>query len=630
MKIRSFKLKLIFSYLLVILLSFGFITFFLDKSLEENSLHNIKTSLINQAYLVKSQLIAGNLSNEDIPHLERLITALSEKIKCRITVINNFGKVLVDSEKPPKEISQIENHLYRPEVRMALANKAGVDTRYSSTLKIGMLYVALPIIKENNEIIGVVRLGLPLKSVEKTLSQIRRIVLLGLIFALVLAFVLGSIIAAQTIRPINRMIQVSRKFSEGDFSRRVLQSSKDEIGELAVTLNKMAQSLEDKVKEIKTQNQKLAAIFNGMIEGIIVVDKSSNIISVNPTIENIFKVSKKEVEGKIFLEAIRNNDISEVISSVLKNGKTLSAEISLVLPIRKIFEVNAAPIFDASTPLGINPELNRRIDNNNVNGCLVVIHDITEIRRLETIRSDFVANVSHELRTPLTSIKGFVETLLEGALDDKENNRNFLKIIQDHTERLNNLVDDLLSLAHLESKEITLKKINFNLRQQLEEVILGFKSQSEKMGIEIKNELPMGIAINADKNRIEQVFTNLINNAIKFNKEKGFIRIYSQEVGPVRGRTLEVPDGCLRQPASNGVNGKIKVFVEDSGIGIPEKDIPRIFERFYRVDKARSRELGGTGLGLSIVKHIIELHNGNIGVESTEGFGSKFWFILPK
>jgi two-component system phosphate regulon sensor histidine kinase PhoR len=223
------------------------------------------------------------------------------------------------------------------------------------------------------------------------------------------------------------------------------------------------------------------------------------------------------------------------------------------------------------------------------------------------MRRDFVANVSHELKTPLTSIKGFVETLLEGALDDKENNRNFLKIIQDHAERLNNLLEDLLSLSHLESKEIVLNKKNFTLRQQLEDVISGFKSQLKKKNIEIKNELSANIAVTADKDRIEHVFTNLLDNAIKFNKERGSIRIYSQEM-----------------------SGGIKVIVEDSGVGIPEKDIPRIFERFYRVDKARSRELGGTGLGLSIVKHIVELHGGSVGVESTEGFGSKFWFILPR
>jgi two-component system phosphate regulon sensor histidine kinase PhoR len=484
----------------------------------------------------------------------------------------------------------MENHLYRPEIREALAGGIGIDTRYSSTLKIDMLYVALPI-KENKEIIGTIRLALTLESVRKTLSEIRKAILIGLLFALVLAFVLGSVVAGNTIRPVSRMTQVSRRFSEGDFSRRIIQSPKDEIGELADTLNKMAQDIEDKIKEIKTQNQKLAAIFNSMIEGVIVVDKNGHIISINPTVEKMFGILKKDAEGKAFLETVRNNDISEVISAVLKKGQGTSAELVLIYPIRKIFEVNATPIFD----------------NNNVTGCLVVIHDITEIRKLETIRSDFIANVSHELKTPLTSIKGFIETLLEGALDDKENNRNFLEIIHEHAERLNNLVNDLLSLSHLESKEITLENKDISLRQLVEGVILGFNAQLRKKNIEVKNELPAGLSVKADKNRVEQVFTNLIDNAIKFNKDKGFIKIYSHDV-----------------------NGKVKIIVEDSGIGIPEKDIPRIFERFYRVDKARSRELGGTGLGLSIVKHIVELHGGIVGVESIEDFGSKFWFILPK
>ena len=386
------------------------------------------------------------------------------------------------------------------------------------------------------------------------------------------------------------MIQISRKFSEGDFSRRIIQPSSDEIGELAATLNKMAQDIENKIRLIKTQNQKLSAIFNSMIEGVIVVEKGGRIVSINSTVEKIFGILNRDIEGRIFLEVVRNNDIAEVINTILKNGKPISKEVTLIYPVRRIFEVNATPIFD----------------NDVINGCLVVTHDITEIRKLETVRSDFVANVSHELKTPLTSIKGFVETLLEGAIDDKKNNRNFLEIIQSHAERLNNLVDDLLSLAYFESKEMLLRKSSFNLNQQLQEVLAGFKTRSKKGNIDIKNGLGPGISVFADKDRIEQVFTNLIDNAIKFNRENGTIRIYAQEAGD-----------------------KVKVYVEDSGIGIPEKDIPRIFERFYRVDKARSRELGGTGLGLSIVKHIIELHNGSVGVESAEGLGSKFWFTLP-
>ncbi|MDO8662500.1 MAG: ATP-binding protein [Candidatus Omnitrophota bacterium] len=415
--------------------------------------------------------------------------------------------------------------------------------------------------------------------------------ILGLFFALGVAFILGSLVAARTIKPINRMIQVSRKFSEGDFSRRIIQSSKDEVGELAVALNEMAQDIENKIRKIKAQNQELAAIFNSMIEGVMLIDKSGRIVSVNPTIEKIFGSPKRDLEGKIFLETIRNNDIAEVIDTVLAKGKPVSTEITLIYPLRKVFEVNATPIFE----------------NEVISGCLVVIHDITEIRRLETVRRDFVANVSHELKTPLTSIKGFVETLLEGALDDKKNNRDFLKIIQDHAERLNSLVNDLLALSQLESKEAPLEIKDVNLQREAEEVILGFDSQLKKKNVEIENTLAHDISVKADKERIKQVFTNLIDNAIKFNKKDGRVKIYAEEI-----------------------NGKLKISVEDFGIGIPEKDIPRIFERFYRVDKARSRQLGGTGLGLSIVKHIIELHGGNVGVESAEGLGSKLWFLLPK
>ncbi|MDD5505967.1 MAG: ATP-binding protein, partial [Candidatus Omnitrophica bacterium] len=269
----------------------------------------------------------------------------------------------------------------------------------------------------------------------------------------------------------------------------------------------------------------------------------------------------------------------------------ISKEVTLVMPVQRVAHVNVSPIFE----------------QDKVTGSVIVIHDITEIRRLETMRRDFVANVSHELKTPLTSIKGFVETLLEGAMEDKENRVNFLKIINNHVDRLNNLINDLLELSYIESKEVELLRNRFDLSILVNEVVMGNKSQAKKKGVEIKSDLPAGLEILADNSKIEQVLANLINNAIKYNKENGFVQIYSEQLAD-----------------------KLKVVVEDSGSGIPVKDIPRIFERFYRVDKARSRELGGTGLGLSIVKHIIELHSGSVGVESTEGLGSKFWFTLPK
>ena len=589
-KDHNFIFKLTFSYVFIILISFGFIAFFLDKKLEENALKDIKSSLVNQAYLIETQIGAENLTKENTIFLDSLVKTLTKKINCRITVLNSRGKVLADSGKNSEEVSNMENHVDWPEIKTALSGLIGDEIHYSRTLRIDMMYVALPI-KDKEEAIGVLRLALPLSDLKEMLAAIRKAIFFSLLFALGLAFVLGSILTKTIIKPINKMIYVSHKFSQGDFSHKIFIDSKDELGELAATLNKMAQNMEDKISEIEVKNQHLVAILESMVEGIIVVDKASRIVSVNPTVENIFNISKKNLEGKIFLEAIRNNDILNIINVVLKKGKFTSCELTLMWPVQKIFQINASPIFEK----GI------------VSGCLLVIHNMTEIRRLETMRRDFVANVSHELKTPLTSIKGFTETLLEGALDDKENNIHFLKIIQSHTERLNKLVDDLLSLSHLESKEIQLKKQASNLKEQAEQVIINFKSQLEKKAMGIKNELPQGVVINADRDRIEEVFTNLLDNAIKFSKDKGIIKIYGQEE-----------------------NGKIKIIIEDSGIGIPEKDIPRIFERFYRVDKARSRELGGTGLGLSIVKHIVELHGGNVGVESVEGFSSKFWFTLPK
>ena len=348
--------------------------------------------------------------------------------------------------------------------------------------------------------------------------------------------------------------------------------------------------LSKKAALLEKNNNSIQGIFGNMVEGVIAVDKDTRIISINRSFEKIFGVSKEGAEGRFFLEVIRNNDIAEVINSVLQSGKFISRQLNLIWPIQKVFQVNASPIFEKSQ----------------ISGCLLVIHDITELRRLETLRKDFIANVSHELKTPLTSIKGFVETLLEGALEDKENSRHFLKIIQEHAERLDNLLNDLLDLSHLESKEITLEKKEVNLKDLVDDVLASFKVQLKKKAIAARNELAQ-LLVKVDKDKIGQVLTNLIDNAIKFNSEKGSIKIYNQDS-----------------------DDKVKIVVEDSGIGIPVKDIPRIFERFYRVDKARSRELGGTGLGLSIVKHIVELHGGSVGVESTEGLGSKLWFSLPK
>jgi two-component system phosphate regulon sensor histidine kinase PhoR len=566
---------------------FAFIS---DKNLEKYFIGDLDISLINQAKLVASQVPYKYIMQSDMVSLEALVKDLSTKINARVTVIDTKGSVLADSEKSLDQVPLMDNHANRPEIRSALGGSVGEKTRYSKTLRIDMLYVAIPI-KNKNDIIGVARLALPLIAVANKLDSIRKVIIISVMLAIFVSLIFSLILTTGITKLIKKIINVSKSFSAGNFNRKIYHNSNDEIGELADTLNKMAQNIEEKIKDINIQSQQLKAVFDSMIEGVIVVDKTKRIISVNKAIENIFSIAKDNVQGRVFLEVIHNNDIGEILDLTLEEGRGVSREIILLYPIQRVFEVNASPIFE----------------NNSVSGCLIVIHDITGIRRLETIRKDFVANVSHELKTPLTSIKGFVETLLSGALEDKENNRKFLEIIQAHADRLDRLVNDLLSLSHLESKEMAIDKSEFNFNDEVNKVIAGFKAQIKNKQIELINQLPDGMLINADRNRVEQVLVNLIDNAIKFNKEKGNIKIYGEYL-----------------------NESLKVTIEDSGIGIPEKDVPRIFERFYRADKARSRELGGTGLGLSIVKHIIDLHRGSIRVESIEGLGSKFIFTLPR
>jgi len=587
---KSFKLKLLCSYVLLVAVSFGFVAFFLDKNLEEQSLNNIRLSLTQQARLVAGQIETESLRKKDINALSEVIDKIGTRINARITVIDPSGKVLADSRRSYEELLVMENHLRRPEIQVAFEGEVGSEIRYSSTLKIDMLYLAVPF-KQADMVIGVVRLALPLEDVRATLMTIRRTVFLSLIFALGLAFLVGSVLAQGVLKPLSKIMWASRRFSQGDFSRRIYLDSGDEIGELADILNKMAQDIEDKVKETQAQNERLKAIFQSMIEGLIVLDKAGIIVSVNPAAEKIFNVSKKEAEGRFLLEAIRNNEIAEIMQQVLVTGEFFSREVSLVWPVQGVFEISVSPLFS----------------KDGITGCLAVVHDITEIKRLETMRRDFVANVSHELKTPLTSIKGFVETLLEGALDEKENSRHFLQIIQEHTDRLDKLINDLLNLSYLESSAVETEKSDIILKDITDEVLAGFGSQLKKKSVPAKNEVLPRLIVRADRDNLKQVLTNLIDNAIKFNRPGGVLTVGCQDLGQA-----------------------LKVTVEDTGSGIPAKDIPRIFERFYRVDKARSRELGGTGLGLSIVKHIIELHGGSVGVESTEGLGSKFWFTLPK
>ncbi len=432
------------------------------------------------------------------------------------------------------------------------------------------------------------------------ITSILWIALIGALVAGFFALFLSIFIARTLTEPLADMVHVVRNISEGIFRTRAWVRSKDEIGTLAESINQMSENLEERIKTISEHTNELMAILSSMIEGVVAIDENERVMMINEAAKKMFNLYDDSIIGRPYWEIIRNNELYNCIARALAEGHTRSAEITDALFSNKVFRAQVAPIFEL-------PADNQQ-GKKKVTGAVLVFNDITDIRRLENMRIDFVANVSHELKTPITSIKGFVETLKERALTEPENARKFLDIIENHTNRLNNLINDLLNLSRIESKDIPLKITEIDPLPVINKVAGGlthrFQEKKQALSIEFSDTFPH---LMADESLLEQAITNLLDNAIKYTEGGGKITV-------------------------SGTTEKnwIRLEVADTGIGIPAKDLPRIFERFYRVDKARSREMGGTGLGLAIVKHIMAAHGGSVTVESKLGAGSKFTLLFPK
>ena len=585
--IKKISCKLFFTYIIIIIICVTFTGILAIISLRNFYINHLSSNLKSNATLV-ANILEDDLSTNNLSQIKLKTKDLGKELETRITIIDINGIVLGDSEKDP---ALMENHADRPEIKEALQGKIGNSIRYSSTLEIDMLYIAIPIIK-NGQILGVVRLSLPLTDVNRGIANLRKIIILATLIALAIASITSLIISLTITRPLQEMTKVSQKISKGDFSKKLKICRQDEIGQLANSLNLMSEELENKIRVISEDKNKMKVVLSSVIEGIIAIDKEGRIILFNNALKNMTDYSSDRVLGKFHWEIIRNNQLNELLKEVLQKGQPLTQEITIFSPQEKIFRASANPL----------------TKKNEVWGAVVVLNDITEIKKLEKMRSEFVANVSHELRTPLTSIQGFVETLKDGAINDPGKAQYFLEIIEKQSNRLNNLIEDILQLSKIESQEIIMNLQSINLRDLIDKTISEFKKKIEqknhKIKINISPQLPL---IKADPEQIEVVFRNLLDNAIKYTPNGGEIYISAFE------------------KAEN-----IYIEVADNGIGISAEHLPRIFERFYRADKDRSRKLGGTGLGLAIVKHIVQAHGGTIGVESKPGKGSKFFFTLPK
>ncbi len=394
------------------------------------------------------------------------------------------------------------------------------------------------------------------------------------------------------LKPIQQIQQLAQKITQGDFNSRLSLMRKDELGDLANYLNQMSFELQNKIKEVTRDKNELKAMLSSMVEGVIVINRNEKIVLLSAPVYEMLELRSREVIGKPYWEVIRNEEINSLLEEAMAQKHSVQKEITIIAPEERQFSVQVSSVL---------------LESRELSGVVAVFHDITELKKMAKVRAEFVANVSHEFKTPLTTIRGFVETLKDGAVNDKEKAKKFLDIILKHTERLEYLVNDLLSLASMESQELRLDLEKVPVPALLESAAGMYKQQLDKkqqrLELQIPKDLPL---IQVDRLKIEQVFINLLDNAIKFTPQGGQITIIAYQQ-----------------------NGSVQVDFQDSGIGIDPQHLPRIFERFYRVDKGRSRDMGGTGLGLAIVKHIVLAHQGKVSVQSTHGNGSTFSVFLP-
>lgn len=523
----------------------------------------------------------------------------------RITFIDFSGKVLGDSEA---DYQAMENHLNRKEVREAIQGETGKDIRFSSTLKLDFLYIAVPV----KEISVIVRLSLPLVQIRSIYNIILGYEFLGILAGITLTLIVTIKFSKSITEPVHELIVKSREISSGNYKVRVKVKSQDEIEQLAETFNNMASQLEKTVYDLKDKNLKMDTILNNMTDGIIAVDKNNSVVLVNSVACRLFGIpdaNENEIIGKNILEIIRNTHINRMLNETLKGKTVLSDEINVSFSGGRIYRITTVPVQTSlkdSSFLKENPFSDNSFLAFN-QGAVISVQDITNIKKLEQIRSEFVSNVTHELKTPLTSIRGFIETLRNGAINDKEVADKFLEIIDIESERLYALINDILQLSEIESGKNETSTEAVDVAGVIEECAAMLKSEADKKIVSIHiNSRGNNLFINASRNRIKQMLINLIDNGIKYNVSGGSILISVYKNA-----------------------GWLIMKVKDTGIGIPEEHLPRIFERFYRVDKGRSRSMGGTGLGLSIVKHIVNLYNGDIKVQSRPGAGTEFIIRFP-
>ncbi len=581
---RSIQWRIAVSYMVLILVFMGILGFYLTNFVRQTYLDNLRSQLVDEARLVGEATLPSFSTPGSVDDLDILAKRLGNRIDARVTIIAQDGRVLGDSEENP---AVMENHANRPEVLEALSSGVGETVRYSTTLGQRMLYKTVAIVGQDT-VIGVARVGLPLTKVDNSIDRLSTVMILATSIASLLAILAAWLVAKVTTGSIKEVTSAARNMASGQLEQKIRVVSKDESGQLARAFNEMALNLREMLGTISEERNKMETVLSNMMDGVIMTDDEGAIILLNPAAERLFSLTKEKVVRHFLIEAVHDHEVDEIFGSCLKTAQQQSA---LLESGKRFLRVMAAPIQD--------------VRGAGLAGALLVFQDLTELRRLQTIRQGFVANISHELRTPLASIKAAAETLQEGAINDRQVTSDFLARIQGEVDQMTQLVRELGELSRIETGERELELSQVSLGQLVGDVVARLGPQAERKGVTLLTHLSFDLPdSHIDAAQTQQALTNIVHNAIKFTPAGGKVTVSTHLQGD-----------------------SISVSVADTGIGIATDDLPHVFERFYKADKSRSSE--GTGLGLAIAKHIIQAHGGSIWAESVEGKGSTFTFTLP-
>jgi len=580
---RSIRWRIAIPYVIFILLAMTGLGFYLSGLVRDAHLANLQSQLTAEAHLLGDVLESWLARGESGEAFDTLVRNYADTLGARITVIGPDGTVLGESHE---DRTKMDSHLYRPEVQQSLATGWGSSIRFSRTMGYEMMYVAAPV-KIGGRVVGIVRVALPLHRVEAHVARLRRTILTATLLTALSAVFLALLIAERIARPIRQLTQVAERMAEGDLSARLLPSTRDEVGVLTQAFNQMSNRLREAISTLAKERGRLAGVLNNMADGVLITDGDGRVRLINPAAARLLSATEETALGRSFAQVARDHRIINLWQRCRELGEEQiePVEVSRQGPFLQII---VAPLQDT------DPRT-----------YLVILQDLTRVRRLETVRRDFISNISHELRTPLASLKALVDTLRDGALEDPPAAEHFLNRMETEVDALTQMVQELLELSRIESGQVPLRLKPITVADVVLPPADRLCPQAERTGLRLTVDLPADLPpVLADVERMQQVVTNLVHNAIKFTPSGGEVTI-TAEVG----------------------ESEVIVSVHDTGIGIPADDLPRIFERFYKVDRARSEK--GTGLGLAIAKHIVEAHGGRIWVESQVGKGSTFRFALP-